>query len=276
MNPNKEYEIFTREIYQFIVNNDLVKNVTVQHDIKLMGRSGQEHQIDVYWEFEVGGIKNRTAIECKNYSKPVPIGKVRDFKGVLDDLNCVMGVMVTKVGYQEGAKRYANEWGITLMELRTPGPGESVIGEIEHHIMLDVRHTLFKFDEKWAEENGFDLMRYRRSLDRMRFENDAKWTNATHIPMPFYCDRIKDRDGNTICTLKELEDKMPNHPTEDFPYIFPFEDGYIDDGRGCIVKILEVKYEYEHFEQHRRIKLDAEGFVTALLKNALSGEIKLI
>lgn len=111
MNPNREYEIFTQEVYQYLVNNDVVKNTLVQHDVKLMGRSGQEHQIDVYWEYEIAGNKHRVAIECKNYSKLVPIGKVRDFKGVLDDLNGVNGIMTTKVGYQEGAKKICERMG---------------------------------------------------------------------------------------------------------------------------------------------------------------------
>ena len=276
MNPNREYEIFTQEVYQYLVNNDVVKNTLVQHDVKLMGRSGQEHQIDVYWEYEIAGNKHRVAIECKNYSKLVPIGKVRDFKGVLDDLNGVNGIMTTKVGYQEGAKKYAKEWGISLMELRTPNWGETIIGEIEFHTVLDVRHTLFKVDEEWANENGLDFARYRRNLDMMRVENDGKWTNATHIPLPFKCDIIKDHDGKTICTLKELEKNIPDDPTDDFPFIFSFDDAYIEDIKGTRVKILEVMFDYEHLEQHRTIKLDAAGFVSALLKDALSGETKLI
>ena len=33
MNPNREYEIFTQEVYQYLVNNDVVKNTLVQHDV---------------------------------------------------------------------------------------------------------------------------------------------------------------------------------------------------------------------------------------------------
>ena len=52
MNPNIEYEKFTQEIYQELVNADVLKTTEVQHNVKLKGRSGQEHQIDVYWEYE--------------------------------------------------------------------------------------------------------------------------------------------------------------------------------------------------------------------------------
>ena len=101
MNSDIEYEKFTQEVYQKLVNADVVKTTEVKHDIKLTGKSGQEHQIDVYWEYEIAGVKHKVAIECKNYNRTVPIGKVRDFFGVLYDLNNVAGIMVTKIGYQE-------------------------------------------------------------------------------------------------------------------------------------------------------------------------------
>ena len=40
MNPNTEYERFTQEIYQQLVNLDVVRTTKVQHDVKLEGRSG--------------------------------------------------------------------------------------------------------------------------------------------------------------------------------------------------------------------------------------------
>ena len=75
MNPNTEYELFTQQIYQQLVNLDVKWKTEVQHNVKLEGRSGQIHQIDVYWEYEIAGNKHRVAIECKNYNKLVPIGK---------------------------------------------------------------------------------------------------------------------------------------------------------------------------------------------------------
>ena len=55
MNANIEYEKFTQEIYQELVNADVVKSTKVKHNIKILGKSGQKHQIDVYWEYEIGG-----------------------------------------------------------------------------------------------------------------------------------------------------------------------------------------------------------------------------
>ena len=96
MNQNIEYEKFTQKIYQELINARGI-STSVKHDVKLIGRSGQKHQIDVYWEYSINGIQHKVAIECKNYKKEIPIGKVRDFYGILSDLTDVSGIMITKV-----------------------------------------------------------------------------------------------------------------------------------------------------------------------------------
>ena len=65
------FEKYTQEIYQQLLNTDFgnVKTVEVLHNVKLRGRSGQEHQIDVYWEYEIAGFRRKVAIECKNYEQ---------------------------------------------------------------------------------------------------------------------------------------------------------------------------------------------------------------
>ena len=250
MNQNTEYERFTQEIYQQLVDSDVVKATTVQHNVKLIGRSGQKHQIDVYWEYEIAGNMHKVAIECKNYNKSVPLSVVQGFKGVLDDLNGVNGIIVTKKGFQIGAKQYAKEWGISLKELRTPDRGETIIGEIEFNTYCEIRHTLYKLDEEWALQHGMDFSRYKRTLDLMSFSNDNKWSNATHIPLQTLDCFLRDSDGEEITYVKIQGDSL--------------------------VKVLEVKYDYEIVEQKHISKLDAEGFVRAILKDAQTGETTLL
>ena len=45
---------------------------------------------------------------------------------------------------------------------------------------------------------------------------------------------------------------------------------------GGIIKINKIKYEYEYRNNKRIIAIDAQGFVKAILKDALNGEIQLI
>ena len=273
MNPNIEYEKFTQEIYQELVNADVLKTTDVQHNVKLKGRSGQEHQIDVYWEYEIAGTKQKVAIECKNYNKTVAIGKVRDFYGVLCDLNNVAGIMVTKVGYQKGAKEYASEYGISLKELRTPNPGEAIIGEVEMNFDISVRRCLFLVDADYAETDKFSVTKYKHFLDWMSLNNESSWINATEITLELINRNIINSNGTTITTLEKIEEELPKDSDSDI--VFKYEDAYVNTRWGKI-KINEIKYEYEYKNEKKIIAIDAQDFVKAILKDALNGEIKLI
>jgi hypothetical protein len=258
MKPYTEYEKFTQEVYQQLSNYHHWGIKNIQHNIKLKGRSGCEHQIDVYWEYEKDGVSHRVAIECKNYNNRVSKRIVCAFQGVLDDLDGVEGIMVSKKGYQQGAKEYAKQYDIMLKELREPGVRESIIGNIEIHIHNDIRHTLFKVDEKWAEERGINISEYKRRTDMLSIRNDHKWSNATHIPLPINDDKIIDSKGNVITSLESLEDATT------------FEDAYVSTSCWGPVKILEVKHGHSTEDTHRSIAIDAEGFVKAILKDVFS------
>ena len=273
MNPNIEYEKFTQEIYQELVNADVLKTTKVQHNVKLKGRSGQEHQIDVYWEYEIAGTKHKVAIECKNYNQAVPIGRVRDFFGALYDLVDVKGIMVTKVGYQKGAKEYASYYGIDLKELRSPNSGEAVIGEVELHINTSTRHCLFLVDDNYAETDKFSVHQYKRRLDFMRIDRTSRWINATHIPLELINRNIINSNGTTITTLEKIEEELPKDFDSDI--VFKYEDAFVNTRWGKI-KINEIKYEYKYTNEKKIIAIDAQDFVKAILKDALNGEIRFI
>jgi hypothetical protein len=115
-----EYECLTRDVYEALLRSEGVDTVEVRHDTTVVGRSGCAHQIDVYWEFRLGGVLFRTAIECKRYASPLEIGRVRDFYAALADIGNIQGIVVTTVGYQSGAKKFAEFYGINLLELRVP------------------------------------------------------------------------------------------------------------------------------------------------------------
>jgi hypothetical protein len=150
------------------------------------------------------------------------------FKGVLDDLNGVNGIMVTKAGYQKGAKEYAKEYGISLKELRKPKKGETVIGNADLHFHAEIRYALFKIDEEWALKHNIDIAGLRQRLDMLNFENNHKWSNATHIPLPTNDRIIRNAEGKEIISLEALEKTIPNHPTADFPFVFTFKDAYLN------------------------------------------------
>ena len=276
MNPNTYYELFTQEIYRQLGQATKVNAADVQHNVKLEGLSGQKHQIDVYWEYEKDGKTHRVAIECKNYSRRISLEKVCAFKGVLDDLNGVSGIMVSKVGFQRGAKKYAQEYGISLKELRTPRYGETIIGEIENHIHYEVRYTLFQIDEAWAEKNGFDIERYRKRLSLIFTSRTELWNSSPFIYIEWKDDILRDEKGSEVASLKELEKQIPDHPTEEFPFVFNFENAFLESRYFGPVKVCAVKYDYNIHDQQQTIALDAGDLVKAILKDAQSNETDFV
>ncbi|MBP5521261.1 MAG: restriction endonuclease [Bacteroidales bacterium] len=276
MDPNTEYERFTQEVYRQLSQATKVNAADVQHNVKLEGQSGQKHQIDVYWEYEKDGKTHRIAIECKNYSRRISLEKVCAFKGVLDDLDGVSGILVSKVGFQKGAKKYAQQYGISLKELRTPKHGETIIGKIENHSQIERLYTLFFIDENWAAKINLNLQRYREFYANFDFTKADLWRTATHLPLETNDNIIRDAQGNKISSLDELEKQIPDHPTDDFPYFFKFDDAYLDSRHFGPIKIREVKYTYEIKDETKTIALDAGDLVKAILKDAQSNETDFV
>lgn len=109
MKPGTKYEILTQKIFQIIQKQDMVTNVEVKHDEILKGKM-TDHQIDVVWKFEDQKGRIVTAIvQCKDWNSTVDQGKLLEFKSVIEDLKCqpVVGIFVTRTGYQKGAKKIA-------------------------------------------------------------------------------------------------------------------------------------------------------------------------
>ena len=271
-----EYERFAQEIILQLSQASKMNGSDVQHNVKLKGVSGQKHQIDVYWEYERGGKKQRVAIECKNYKRRISLEKVCAFKGVLDDLDGVNGIMVTKVGFQKGAKVYAQKFGISLKVLRKPRYDETVIGELENHNHIEIRYTVFWIDEDWAGKNNMDIERYRERLSFMYPTRPEIWNDPPYIHLMTHDDIIRDSSGKTITTMKELESQIPDHPTDDFPYVFNFEDAFVEGSGGVPIKIRAVKYGYNIKDEYKTFALDAGDLVNAILKDAQSDKTDFI
>ena len=253
MNEGAEYEKFTQEIYNEILKNQSVKNIDVKHNVKLVGKSGQRHQIDVYWEYQYDNTTFKIAIECKNYNHTVSIGKVRGFFGALYDLEDVKGIMVTNKGYQE----------------------EAIVAETTLTIDCSVRHRLFLIDEDWAKEHDLNIQSYKQRLDWLCSPVCGKWINATHIPLTTKEDKIRNSEGKIIVDIRKLEDELPKKSKQDDGYVYPFEDAYVKTEWGDI-KIKEVKFEYENHTEIKQFKIDAQNITKAILKNAINKEVLFV
>jgi hypothetical protein len=106
---------------------DLVALLYEHPDLKVRTRTKlpvwyepeRESEIDVLLEGEIAGFPLQIAIECKSYSGPVGIDKIRDFASKLDDLRIPRkhGIFVSPSGYQSGVLSFAQHHGIKVLEL---------------------------------------------------------------------------------------------------------------------------------------------------------------
>lgn len=101
------------------VFNYLDQSNTVIHDLKLVGDSEVSHQIDVI--IERNGKQQRTLLECKDFDisgDKVGLGIIRDFYGVIADIEHDEAYVVTCNGFTDDAERYAKSKHIGLVVLR--------------------------------------------------------------------------------------------------------------------------------------------------------------
>lgn len=104
-NTGLEYEELVKRVYSSIAKQNKVKNINIQHNIVLEGKSGTKHQIDIYWEFSYLDITHKVIVEAKDYATKVKQEKIHAFKAVLDDIaGQPRGIYITRTGYQAGAK----------------------------------------------------------------------------------------------------------------------------------------------------------------------------
>lgn len=271
MNQNTEYENFTQEIYQKLINDEDINTIDVKHNVKLLGKSGQRHQIDVYWEYEFAGIIQKVVIECKNYIRKVSVDKVNAFCTVISDLSDVKGIMVTKVGYQSGAKKIATHYGITLKELRTPNEEDSKVGQIDIHTVMNIRRRLFLLDKDWMDANNINLSFYRMYLDNISLTKKNEWAKADYLPLETSMDtNIFNERGEVIAFFDILEQNL----SPKVGHTYDFENAYVDTRYWGRVKIKAIKYVFNETRETKVIAIDASNIIKAILKDTLSGKIK--
>ncbi|MFC3748713.1 restriction endonuclease [Paenibacillus sp. GCM10012306] len=262
-NPHLQYELLAKEIYETLHNEEGVRTISIQHNVKVPGKSGCEHQIDVYWEFEMVGEIHRIAVECKNYTREVSIGKIRDFFGVVHDLgNNTKGIFVTKVGYQSGAKKFGEYYGISLKEMRFPEDKdwEGLIRDFEIRgtfLFKKITHEEPNYDSGWILENT----RYREG-DRIMLGGMADQVI------------IYDGDDNAIKTYYDLQNELPTiEEAENLEHVYKFENAYIYDINKTKLKIKSIKFRYNVISSEIVSKIEGEKVAKAILKDVKTDEI---
>ena len=261
-NTGIPYEKLVQHIYQQIVNCDGIDTIEVQHDVTLKGKT-TSHQIDVYWEFALGGNLYRTIIQAKDWATKVKQEQMLTFKAVLDDLpNGTKGIFIAKTGYQSGAIDVANANGIPIYTFR-PATEENWNGQIPMiQAALRLRTPFyhqpqFRIPLDWAKENP-QTVEMMKDLDSRSLvvdnETGERWTITRLISVA--CDQCG---------------SPPKEYTKDFQdaYIQPYETDYK-------IKIEEFNgfFGYQtRYDETFRIRVDQ--LVGHILRDVTDGKIEI-
>lgn len=140
MKQGDTLENFVQYVYSRLLELNNYKNILVSTKVKIKGISGVYNEFDVYYAFKHLNLNCKVVIECKEWEKLVDVGEVRDFAEKINDIGyCqVIGVMVSKNGYQNGAKKVADMKGIKLLTVDDlPSIFDIIAGMIQKGFLPD-------------------------------------------------------------------------------------------------------------------------------------------
>ena len=90
---------------------------------RMEGRSGARRQIDVLIRDRVAGRTINIVADGKFFARKVDVGEVESFIGLLRDVGADKGVLVTNVGYTNGALKRAHSEGQSIeLDILTTNP----------------------------------------------------------------------------------------------------------------------------------------------------------
>ena len=205
MSDGRDYEIFVQSLHQAILNSEqwaLQQNIRIERNKIIKDNLGIDREFDLYWEYELGGLRYKTIIECKDYSSKISIEKIDALIGKVQNSPDLKPVVATKTGYQIGALRKAEKYGIELLIVREQRDedwqdldGNPLIREVNIHLHLSPAPRILSFrpkiDAKWVVENT-QLRPAELSFSR-RMNNEIF---------------IEDLEKNETYSLKELAGRL--------------------------------------------------------------------
>lgn len=141
MKSGTSFEKDVQRVYTSLLNmRD--EGVVVGNPVYMIGKSGQQHEIDVFYEFEKASIRHRVAIECKDWAVPVSKGQVQEFESKLRDIGNITGVIVSRNGYQSGAEGFAKYHDILALRFEDLPSFSALLGErIKTVALLDENYV---------------------------------------------------------------------------------------------------------------------------------------
>lgn len=266
MKKGTKFELFVKSIYEEILAFDGYDTVAVEHDVKILGKSNQLHQIDVYWEFITAGVTHRVAVECKDYNtNKISVGKIRDFYGVLDDIGNIFGIFVTTIGYQSGAITYAKHKDISLKVVQEPTQHDLDDYQGITSINLNtIAQCLGKvtmtpiFDIEWILKNT--TIKEGDQFSILSQNNEIK---------------IIDSNYNSLGTILDFENKLPRTPENStgLTHRVDFNDGFmhIPNSEYPLLKVKSINFVYDTYTINSKSEICFKLMAEAVIKDIITG-----
>lgn len=258
-----EYELFVKEVYECLNRADGLSDVKILHDVILKGAAGVGHQIDVYWTFCKAGVAYKVAVECKDYKNRVSKEKIAAFHDILQDIGNIHGIFATKMGFQSGAKEYAEKYGIQLMEIRHPIDKDWEGKMKDFHITLHIQ-TIGKVTPK-IYIDGDRLAKMNTTLPKnMQFVANSGLTIIKFSELSI--------DGKSIATndtitMQDLINKLPvNEAGQDKECLCGLRGGWLQFGK-MTYPLTAIKFNYEVHEHIENIDIYGDDVIKAIVKN---------
>jgi len=113
--PN-EYELLvSRLLEEQLPHDENTAPLTIYHKRKYKGASGQQYEIDLSFEVTFANTRVLFLVECKCYKHLIRLDEIAEFAYKLHDIGAHKEIVVTTVGFQEGAVNVAKQEGIALV-----------------------------------------------------------------------------------------------------------------------------------------------------------------
>jgi hypothetical protein len=180
-----EYELFVKELHQRIIEKQGYRDIQVQHNIKIEGKSGAKHQIDVYWRNHIAGVIQHYCVECKFWKSDVKKSDIASFISVLHDIGSARGIFVTTKGFQRGAQLLAEQNDIILV----------TANKIEKNYPAQLKIGMPSF-----ENVEFSL----KIADDEKYAKFEKWKSLDHLEIIVF-NRMHENIGNLIGLVENLD-----------------------------------------------------------------------
>ena len=251
----RSYEETVKDIYATLGKSRGVGIEGWGPNCKIKGRSGVAHQVDVLTTFSDGGHEYRTAIECKYWNKKVPKDVIAKLASIVEDTPIDKGVAVSKMGFTDDAKSFAEFKNVGLVELRKPvdKDWEGKIKTINIDLRISMPHVYdFQIVQSQSDPTA------ERTKVQIQFSADGAF--------------IESPETQVVSLQEIIRAEIKNDPSEGEHHI-QFATGAILSvpDQQVNVPIEGMRFKLEHHTANEQIEVRAEDHIYMIMESLFEG-----